>query len=544
MTIGMEIDFDRGLSIEEWLKNKSTGDLQRKIEQRIVEFLFNQDSDDLVSQQIVFQLAWIGSKSENRPLLEREIAHLIRTTSEWKVQQVGGIKHSAKKISSRCKRSWDKTCAAAEKVGNFVAEHKVEILAGVAICAIGIGIAAATGYTLTVSVAGVAVAGASSVIAAATEKAEPPRIPQVPPPSAKEELAIVQQTYFFNLPKLELPSSLDEILVTADGVWANGIFYSTTDLMKHSHFENELAKSGLTCIPPTKETRKEDFGGIGEAEVVPPESTEAVFPIENYFRINDSVALVQNSSAKFFDPSSLERKSLVSVPFLIPGEKNTNCKIGWINGIGNSFNESIDNAAYIQRLASGHTIQGIYNCSHTPAIDLLEAAILNHQGFSPITAKLLQNQWREFHEANRDRPNAKFLQICHSQGYIHVRNGLEGAPQEIRDRVIVIAIAPAAVVPKRLCFQSYNYASQRDFVYKLEPSTLTVEALTIDDVLIPTFGEPINHLDELIILSPHPDAPKFDHPIQSPTFQRVLKDLLADYKQHEGEYMPGEKGKK
>lgn len=212
--------------------------------------------------------------------------------------------------------------------------------------------------------------------------------------------------------------------------------------------------------------------------------------------------------------------------------------------MNNSLQESKESATYIQTLSGGHTVSGIYNCTNTPIVDALEAALLNYQGNSPNTAQLLRNEWKKFHEENRDRPNAKLLQICHSQGTIDVKNALIGSSLEIRDRVIVAAFAPAAVVPKRLCFQSYNYVSEKDFIYKLEPLLPPqVVSLTMDDVLIPTFGEEMGDRAEVIILAPHPGAKGIDHEFQSATYQPPLEKVIAIYRRNKGEYLPEDKGK-
>jgi hypothetical protein len=478
----VEIDVSNGLSLEEWLKNDEVGELQSDLEKRIIEFLFNNDLSEFEFQQRIEQLAWIGSTPNDRPALEREIVQL-NISSDGEILPCG------------LKKLWKCTC----KVAHFIADHKFEILVGAAICATGIGIAAVTGYTVTATVAGVAVAGAGSVFA--RENKPNPRIPQGPLPSSKEEIALLQQP-LSSLPKLNLPSSVNELLVTADGIWANGQFYPNNDLMQHSI---------IAQLPDLK-----------------------IFPPTHAAEVPQSVHSGRTDEAQ----------PPISQPFSIPGKQNPRCHIGWINGINNTFAESKESGKYLQGLTNGLTIAGIYNCSHTPVVDVLEAALLNYSGYSPLTAALLQKDWKSFHEANADRPNARLLQICHSQGAIHVKNALEGVAQEIRDRVIVIAIAPAAIVPRRLCFKSFNYASEKDIVYKFEPSApRPIESITLDDVMIPTFGKAMDHRDELIILQPHSGAKGIDHEFQSPTFLGRLEKRLEDYNQRGGEYLPEEKGK-
>ena len=69
-----------------------------------------------------------------------------------------------------------------------------------------------------------------------------------------------------------------------------------------------------------------------------------------------------------------------------------------------------------------------------------------------------------FHEEHRDDLDAKYLQLCHSQGAIHVKNALLESAKEIQNRVIVVAISPACDYFKSLCFDSFNYASNRDVI--------------------------------------------------------------------------------
>jgi hypothetical protein len=321
----------------------------------------------------------------------------------------------------------------------------------------------------------------------------------------------MKQSLILALPPLELPSSNSEILVTAEGIWANGQFFSSQALMQNSLFAREWSLS-------EKSSSRELMD--------PLPSREEKRAVHGDYRAN-----------RIEEPQPSRSKT-----FVIEGRQHNRCYIGWINGINNTLKESKESACYIQTVSGGHAISGIYNCTHGFLVDILEAGFFNHQGYSPNTARLLQNEWRAFHEANQDRPNAKLVQVCHSQGAIDVKNALIASSPEVQNRVIVVAIAPAAVVPQRLCFQSYNYASEKDFIYKLEPDPVRpIISLTLDDVILPTFGDAIDDRGELILLTPHPEAEGIDHAVQSPTYHGVLKNHLEIYEQHKGEYLPKEK---
>lgn len=504
MSIGnLDLDVADRPSLEEWLKSDGARELQHNLEERIMQYLFSMDPNSSAFQLMVERLAWIGSN--NKSLLGRDIAQLRRSLDNGELTRCG------------LKAIWQ----GAANVAHFLAAHKTEILVGAALCATGIGIAAALGYTVTASVSGIAIAGAGSIFQQA-EKPNPhiPRHAPPPPPIA--------QPY---IPQLELPPA--DLLVTTDGIWCNGQFYSNTELMKSS-----LLAEALATHPETK------WNFYPQS---PPPLPTGEFPFassapSNTYEIPRTPHPTDNQpppSIRETHPFRNEAPPPISRHFTLSGTQDTRTHIGWINGVNNTFEESKASGTYIQTLAGGHAILGIYNHTHTILVDLAEAALLNHNGLSPITAPLLQAQWTAFHEANADRPNLKFLQFCHSQGTIHVRNALEGLPPEIADRVMVIAVAPGAIVPKRLCFKAFNYASEKDVVYKFEPPF----PRPVDDVLLPAFEESdVVERAELIILKAHPGATGIDHEVQSLTFLPYLKEILEDYEKHNGEYTPEEKG--
>lgn len=230
-SIGVDLDDIR--SLDQWLESEDAGLVQRQLEEKIFQMLFSQDPASPAFLMIAAQLAWIGSPAQNRALLEKEIA-LLNISNDDSIE----LCNFWDKLDS----ARHKIGKAARKAGNFVADHATEIAVGVAICATGVGIAAATGYTLSAVVGGVVVAGTGSIFQ--SEEKPNPHIPSVPDPSAcsKEELAAIQNGLQIVLPKLELPSSANEILVTADGVWAQGQFFPTDKMMRHSIFQEAFSQ--------------------------------------------------------------------------------------------------------------------------------------------------------------------------------------------------------------------------------------------------------------------------------------------------------------
>ncbi|MES2273256.1 MAG: hypothetical protein V4487_03600 [Chlamydiota bacterium] len=215
---------DNIFSLNEWLESEKAGKAQNQLEEKIIQMLFSQDPSSSVFQTTITQLAWLGSRPEQKYFLKREIIALNQ------VNEMGlcGL--------------WKDVCKVSRKVGHFIADHTVEIAAGIAICATGVGIAYVAGYTLSASVGGVVVAGAGSIFFSEEKKSS--KIPSIPFPDphacSREELAALQQPLSSLLPKVEFPSSVHELLVTADGIWANGQFFSTNALMKYSTFSSVL----------------------------------------------------------------------------------------------------------------------------------------------------------------------------------------------------------------------------------------------------------------------------------------------------------------
>jgi len=123
--------------------------------------------------------------------------------------------------------------------------------------------------------------------------------------------------------------------------------------------------------------------------------------------------------------------------------------------------------------------------------------------------KLLKQTWNDFIATHE--PGDKFLQFCTSGGATEVKIGLLTSPKEVRDRIIVVAWAPACIIPKELCFESYNYVSKRDFVPYFD-----IEGYR-------------KYKDQLTRVEPHPDAPFFDHGWESPTNTVIIEKHIERY---------------
>ncbi|MFS8562831.1 MAG: hypothetical protein LVR00_00220 [Rhabdochlamydiaceae bacterium] len=186
----------------------------------------------------------------------------------------------------------------------------------------------------------------------------------------------------------------------------------------------------------------------------------------------------------------------------------SNGAIGFMNGINNEKEQALISTAQVGKYAQGTKVHSIYNSTNSTFIDILECG-LGKLGFCSPPSRLLQKQWGDF--VATYPPEAKFLQICHSGAATHVQNALESSSESVRQRIIVLAIAPSVIIPKKLCYAADNYISRRDFVTHLD-----------------IFGR-IKYGSELHVLDPHPNAKLWDHEFLSPTFHPILKDQVQNH---------------
>jgi RHS repeat-associated protein len=191
-------------------------------------------------------------------------------------------------------------------------------------------------------------------------------------------------------------------------------------------------------------------------------------------------------------------------------------EIGFINGIWKTHEQAQEIVEYISRFADGCNVHAVYNATHGKVPDFRECCLgLLFIATDPV--HLLHKMWNSFFD--KSSANAKFLMICHSQGAIHVRNALLDYSPELRKRILVVAIAPAAYIYQETCAKVIHYRAHwwRD--------------------LIPLFDwiGAQREKDSIVTLDSHPNAPFFDHGIMSPTYQENLRRHIQNYIKTNGE---------
>lgn len=180
-------------------------------------------------------------------------------------------------------------------------------------------------------------------------------------------------------------------------------------------------------------------------------------------------------------------------------------KIGFVNGMMNDFFSSLESTRYLSKLAGGAPINQIYNASHGLPFDLA-ACFLNRCNIATNAVKYLHESWDRYFDSAEE--NGLYLQICHSQGAIHVNNALKSYDPSKAKRILVLAIAPGEIVSSQLCRKAINYVSLFD-------------PIPFNDI-----KGMVNNRNDVRFLMPHSVLKFFDHEFTSPTYRKILKEAF------------------
>jgi len=507
---------------------------QEQTQKKILTLLFSQEAESLNFQRMMAYLALAGADENERALLKKDIEEL-KLTSDGMIIQTG----FGKKTKKFWKKHWKKVVIGAVVVAT------VTVVVVVSVSSAG----TATGPTVAVG------AAANAAIDAQLNRSkkkkrkrqsysgatgpDPKRLKTEKPissieigghsqPSApsflENESPITtppSQTDFF-----EPPPVTKEMLrhTTPESLFPSSIQRKQESLLPH--FDPHKSPHSSLAPPPTKPKIEKPLSlpkAPPTLEMLKQANRKEIFPSQK------SISVPSKPTHSPF-PLKLEGSSLPKC--LEKKPKKSICCIGMINGMNTTDEFAKGHATYLKSFAD-QDIERVYNRTHGPLVDLAEVFFLNYLGISPNTSKELKANWTAFHEKYKDNPKVKYEQFCHSQGAIQVKNALESVPKEIRDRIIVIAIAPAVVISKKLCYDSYNYASKKDIVYLGEQICFSD---MLDGIPIKSTVVSLNQKKELILLDPHPDAKGIDHDFQSPTFKKRIKRHITDYLAQNGEY--------
>lgn len=496
-----------------------------EVEQKITSYLANQDPTSPFFDQIGARLAWLGTHPNSQPLLAKDI-QALQVTLEGAIVQAG-LKKSVSKF-------WKK--------------HKTEILIGAAILAVVtviVIVAVSTGGT-GATLASTGGGGAIKMLSDMANHQDELKKHKNAPLQIEEPVSTAIENPFYPF--------------EAEGISIDGQFTSYQDILKNPHpdslfctpykYQDPSVAMGpsqfptykpLPSFPETYTPPPLNFALPSDMQPMQPPISSTPPPLYDLFTKPPGSSFLppKNSSIPIHEFDSLD--SILNPKPLIFDIPPRYPQVGFINGMNTSFSEMLSHVEYLKNRAYAVNpeailkIDSVYNKTNGAFWDFLEIIALNIHGNSPNTSDALINKWSRFHELSANNPNEKYLQFCHSQGALHVRNALVNCPPEIRDRVIVVAVAPATIIPADLCYKSFNYASKRDFIpdaevayfSALDPNECGISTLTMNALM---------QRLELINLDPHPEAPLLDHNFQSPTFIEVIEKYITIHANCDGIY--------
>lgn len=179
-------------------------------------------------------------------------------------------------------------------------------------------------------------------------------------------------------------------------------------------------------------------------------------------------------------------------------------------GVNTTLANAKENLGHIGKGDNTEKFSGLHNPTRGLLLDGVEY-LLGLGGYKTEPVQALHNRWNAYFAIAKQ--DEFFLMIGHSQGVLHIRNGLNTYNKILRQRIYVVGIAPGAYVDPNTCAKVVHYRvpSYRDGVPRV-------------DIL-----GAIRAKDTIVDIQSHPDAAFFDHSFRSPSYKKVLKHHVATF---------------
>lgn len=476
---------------------EDAAEFQKSLQQKISALLATEDPQSPEFQRLVAGLACTGVDPARKESLLQDL-QALGLSPHGAIIQVGFWKN----------------------IGKFCSKYKKEILVGVAIVAV-VTVIVVVSVSTGGAAGGAAAASGGALIDGLNQSLEKEPAKPAPIPAPQAEPLPPQ-------PEPPVPDPLPESplggpVYLENGVLLDGEFFTYTDILTRMKLENAL--TGKEDPLPNKAV------GVEILEP-PPAAVRDISLSQRFFEAIGRGVIADLSHDPEFRPALPQEATRT---FQTAGIRQPHLRIGGINGMNTTLDEALGHASYVKKFAPEQAIEWVYNHSNGPAADVFEIGGLNLFGYSPNTAKLLQENWTAFHTENQNRPHAKYLHFCHSQGGFHTKNALASCPKEVRNRIIVVNVGAATIISRKECYQAFNYASRNDLVKFAELGWFG--GWDSSEVGVsPRFEQILKEREEIILLPSHPDQIGMGHGFQDPTLKDSIKRHVEDYFEHNGEY--------
>ena len=177
--------------------------------------------------------------------------------------------------------------------------------------------------------------------------------------------------------------------------------------------------------------------------------------------------------------------------------------------MGNKLKQAHNSQIYLAKLAN-HNMVWVHSPTYGPFWDGMRYG-LGKLNVCTETVKEIKSLWYKYF---KDHPDGYISWTCHSRGVLDTRNALKAFPEDLRERIVILAVAPGCFIDKSLC-GSVTHLVSRDLVPGLSPIDM------------------LRCWDTIKFVNPHPKAPVNDHPLLSPTYRphirRFYNKFSSDY---------------
>lgn len=191
----------------------------------------------------------------------------------------------------------------------------------------------------------------------------------------------------------------------------------------------------------------------------------------------------------------------------------------FVPGINNNQHDILSNAEHLQKIGKEQfPVQALGVISQGADIDAIS---INHLNKDPMHMDIYTTkmQYDINNLSDKVGPDGKILIFAMSGGASITYNALYSLPESVLQKLIVVTVTPAKIIPKSLVKESFNYIGKWDFITKISDPKGYKKSL-VD----PDFAH--NKECERV-----PGAPLWDHNFQSPSYKEHIEDHIIDFKE-------------
>ena len=149
--------------------------------------------------------------------------------------------------------------------------------------------------------------------------------------------------------------------------------------------------------------------------------------------------------------------------------------VGCVNGIGTNLDSGIDMGLHLAFITN-HNVTVTHAATFGLANDALRYT-LGRRGIAGEAVKKIHENWNEHFNKN---PGEYMFWECHSCGVVDTRNALLTFPKHLRERIVIVAVAPGCFISKHLCASVVHLVSSCDIVPRLDPIGCYINRDTIE----------------------------------------------------------------